>query len=70
MYQMNSIRLDDDSARHAARLRDMLKESYVIDLKNYFSNLKQEIDWSAFVARDTTPPTLRGLRNGGSCCTT
>jgi hypothetical protein len=34
---------------HAARLRDMLKESYVIDLKNNFSNLKQEIDWSAFV---------------------
>jgi len=27
----------------------MFKESYVIDLKNYFSNQKQEIDWSAFV---------------------
>ncbi len=46
---MNSIRLDDDSARHAARLRDMFKESYVVNVENYFSNLKQEIDWSAFV---------------------
>jgi TPR repeat protein len=49
MRQMNPIRLDDDSARHAARLRDMLKESYVIDVKNYFAHQKQEIDWSGFV---------------------
>jgi hypothetical protein len=27
----------------------MFKESYVNDVKNYFSNLNQEIDWSAFV---------------------
>jgi len=46
---MNSIRLDDDSARHAARLRDIFKESCVTDAKNYFSHQQQEIDWSAFV---------------------
>ena len=46
---MNSIRLDDDSARHAARLRDIFKESYVNDVKHYFSHQQQEIDWSAFV---------------------
>jgi len=46
---MNSIRFDDDSARHAARLRDIFKESYVDDVKSYFSHLQQEIDWSAFV---------------------
>ena len=48
-HQMNSIRLDDDSARHAARLRDIFKESYVNDVRNYFSHQQQEIDWSAFV---------------------
>ena len=46
---MNSIRLDDDSARHAARLRDIFKESYVNDVRNYFSHQQQEIDGSAFV---------------------
>jgi TPR repeat protein len=46
---MNSIRLDDDSARHCAKLRDSFKESYVNEVKNYFSSTKEEIDWSAIV---------------------
>lgn len=46
---MNTIRLDDDSARHCSKLRNLFKESYVNEVKNYFTSNKEEIDWSAIV---------------------
>jgi len=46
---VNSLRLDDETARHFEPLRFLIKECYANEVRKYFLNLNLEVDWSSFL---------------------
>ena len=46
---MNDLRLDDDSARHCAELRAILKEPIADAIRQYFTDQKMQPDWSPVI---------------------